>query len=51
MKRPELLTERMLRLEAQRRYANQHSQWAFEAGCEHVLEVLGYAKAKAIKED
>lgn len=51
MKRPEILTERLLRVEAQRRYANQHSQRAFEAGCEYVLTTLGYEKAPGIKDD
>lgn len=51
MRRPEILTERMLRLEAQRHFANIHSQNAFVKGCEHVLKTLGYAKTSGIKED
>jgi hypothetical protein len=51
MKRPEILSERLLRIESQRRYANQHSQRAFREGCEHVLQVLGYSKPKKETEE
>ena len=44
MERPEILQLNELRRESQRRYANVHSQRAFEDGCEHVLKVLGYDK-------